>query len=89
MINPEARVRIKVMHGNYYITKIKEVLLELGVVNRNDKPFDSTTISKVFNGERDNLVIEAAIKQAYPEAFQDFEETKKPEDATSGSGIKI
>lgn len=84
MITAEQREKIKTVVGNYYVARVNAVLVQRGVVNRENQPHKKNMISMVMNGDRENPAIEDAIWTVYRaeiEKQQNFD-NKKAQAAT-------
>jgi len=83
MISPIEREAMRTIFGYSYANKVKEILASRGLRTRDNTEYKTAMISHVFNGTRENLAIEDAIKTAYNNELEK-KGIKKPEAVTSG-----
>lgn len=72
MITKEHREKLKKRIGPKWVNQINSYLVEERIYNRYDNPYTSHYVSRVFNGNVRNTIVEAAI--------WDFAEKRKQED---------
>lgn len=61
MISKSERNKIKKVIGREYSKEVLQILIERGVVNKQNKSHNSVYITKVLNGQNNNDDIEDAI----------------------------
>lgn len=62
MITKKQRIELKRIFGAHYATAVSQILINKGVVNKNNSiPYSNSYIYKVFKGIRNNDEVEAAI----------------------------
>ena len=62
MISKRERKKLKKIIGNHYAKEVAELLAEEGFRNKAGRPYSPASVRMVFNGFRENEVIELAIR---------------------------
>jgi len=63
MVTAEIRKIIKDNLGKHYSNEILKILNKQGLTNRDGNEFSLSHIRQVFNGQKENIFIGAAIKE--------------------------